>query len=189
MKVCVKCFETKPTDQFGRDSRCKDGLKSWCKACESILSRVWYAKNTERVLASKRAYRERHPDRIKAGMARYKETHREQIQKNALGKHLRNRFGLSETEYAAMLGLQGGGCAICGRPPGRLRLGVDHDHATGAVRGLLCHRCNSAAGMLDDDPVRMERLAAYVRSGGTGDRIRVVLTTGEETLSKQGDPQ
>jgi hypothetical protein len=41
-----------------------------------------------------------------------------------------------------MLAAQGGGCAICGAPPKTRRLHVDHDHKTGAVRGLLCYRCN-----------------------------------------------
>lgn len=42
-----------------------------------------------------------------------------------------------------MLETQGGGCAICKRPPKKLRLSVDHDHKTGLVRGLLCFGCNS----------------------------------------------
>lgn len=45
--------------------------------------------------------------------------------------------------YDALLELQGGGCAICGRPPTTRRLALDHDHRTMQVRGLLCFRCNS----------------------------------------------
>jgi hypothetical protein len=51
-------------------------------------------------------------------------------------------LGITDADYAAMLARQYGGCAICGRPPKTRRLHVDHDHRTGAVRGLLCHRCN-----------------------------------------------
>lgn len=43
-----------------------------------------------------------------------------------------------------MLAEQAGGCAICGAEPKTRRLHVDHDHKTGAVRGLLCYRCNRA---------------------------------------------
>lgn len=50
--------------------------------------------------------------------------------------------GFTAEAYDAMLEAQGGGCAICGNPPKSRRLHVDHDHKTGAVRGLLCHRCN-----------------------------------------------
>ena len=58
-------------------------------------------------------------------------------------------LGVSDEEYARRLEAQGGGCALCGGTPKRLkndgttyRLHVDHDHATGLVRGLLCFPCN-----------------------------------------------
>lgn len=61
------------------------------------------------------------------------------------GKPKRARaLGVSDEDYARMLAGQGGGCAICGAPPKTRRLHVDHDHKTGAVRGLLCFRCNRA---------------------------------------------
>jgi hypothetical protein len=53
-------------------------------------------------------------------------------------------MGMWDDEYTALLESQGGGCAICGNPPKTRRLSVDHDHKTGAVRGLLCFRCNRA---------------------------------------------
>lgn len=51
---------------------------------------------------------------------------------------------LSASEYDALLAEQGGVCAVCGMPPKVRRLDNDHDHLTGATRGLLCHRCNRA---------------------------------------------
>lgn len=46
-------------------------------------------------------------------------------------------------DYEAILAEQDGGCGICGRPPKSGKsLAVDHDHATGFVRGLLCFMCN-----------------------------------------------
>jgi Recombination endonuclease VII len=54
------------------------------------------------------------------------------------------QLGVSDNEYARLLEAQGGGCAICGAKPKTRRLHVDHDHKTGKVRGLLCHRCNRA---------------------------------------------
>jgi len=54
------------------------------------------------------------------------------------------QLGVTDEAYEALLDAQGGGCAICGAKPKTRRLHVDHDHATGKVRGLLCHRCNRA---------------------------------------------
>lgn len=53
-------------------------------------------------------------------------------------------LGVTDEVYAQLLERQGGGCAICRKAPkeGGRRLDVDHDHATGAVRGLLCWTCN-----------------------------------------------
>lgn len=44
--------------------------------------------------------------------------------------------------YDVLLEFQGGGCAICGKPPGKRKLDMDHDHKTMEVRGLLCTTCN-----------------------------------------------
>ncbi len=68
-----------------------------------------------------------------------------------------------------MFAEQGGVCAVCGQPERRRnskggirRLSVDHDHATGEVRALLCHDCNTALGLLLDSPDLMRLAAAYV---------------------------
>lgn len=53
-------------------------------------------------------------------------------------------LGVSDEEYAERLQAQDGHCALCPSEPKTRRLHVDHDHKTGAVRGLLCFRCNFA---------------------------------------------
>ena len=78
----------------------------------------------------------------------------------------RTAHGLTADERDALIALQGGACAICGRTG--LRLEVDHDHRchpgpTGCrlcVRGALCGRCNTALGRFGD--ARIPRLIAYL---------------------------
>lgn len=70
-------------------------------------------------------------------------------------RDLERRYGISPEEYARLLDLQGGVCAICGNPETLVRRGrsvplmVDHDHMSGLIRGLLCHRCNVGLGLLE----------------------------------------
>lgn len=79
--------------------------------------------------------------------------------------------GAAGQQYLALLEARGHDrCGICGgveatvSARGRVRrLVIDHDHATGEVRDLLCHRCNSGIGYLDDDPEKAEAAAAYLR--------------------------
>ena len=40
---------------------------------------------------------------------------------------------------------------------------VDHDHTTGAVRGIVCLLCNAAMGAFHDDPTLIRRAIAYVK--------------------------
>lgn len=56
------------------------------------------------------------------------------------------KYGITSLDYLRLLDLQGGVCGMCGRPPGKRLLFVDHDHETGEVRGLLHAPCNMALG-------------------------------------------
>ena len=77
-------------------------------------------------------------------------------------KNLQNNYsGFSSQDYDALLLKQGGACAVCGRQAKR-HLHVDHDHATGNVRGLLCGDCNTALGHLHDSPEIIRRLLQYI---------------------------
>jgi hypothetical protein len=87
-------------------------------------------------------------------------------------RHVAYKYGISATEYAALLESQEGACAICRRPEravdprtGKPRqLAVDHCHATGRIRGLLCYNCNVAIGLLHEDPWTTVAACAYLES-------------------------
>jgi hypothetical protein len=80
--------------------------------------------------------------------------------KRRADKYLRE-YGITIEDYDAMFAAQGGRCAICSARPTR-RLAVDHDHKTGAVRALLCHRCNPGLGLFTDDPNKLIAAADYI---------------------------
>jgi hypothetical protein len=82
---------------------------------------------------------------------------------------LRSRTGMSVEQFRALLAAQDGKCAICRAPfelatagtpsGGRKPPCVDHDHATGKIRGLLCRGCNTAEGWVAKNG---KALAAYL---------------------------
>ena len=98
MKTCTKCRESLPTDQFHRDARAKDGLQSWCKACQAVR----YAANPEKFRARDAAYRTAHPDKVAAQKAR-----RRARKAGAAGT-------FSTEQWLARLDYYGGKCIYCG---------------------------------------------------------------------------
>lgn len=101
-------------------------------------------------------------------------TNREWVRQNieraqankARSSHKRNlkAYGLDEESYRRLRAAQDDRCAICSRPfKDKPRPNIDHDHATGEIRGLLCSKCNTGIGMLGDDPDVLLLAVAYLR--------------------------
>ena len=78
--------------------------------------------------------------------------------------NLFSNYGLTEADFDCMHISQRGRCAICGSLPDGPHgvLVVDHDHMTDCVRELLCGNCNTAVGLLRDDPIRAAKLTTYL---------------------------
>ena len=97
--------------------------------------------------------------------ATYKRSMREQ--------RLLKTYGIDLARYEEMYESQNGLCAICQQPEtfksrGTVRLlSVDHDHATGLVRGLLCNNCNVGLGNFQEDPRLLRVALAYMEGGGS----------------------
>ncbi len=85
-----------------------------------------------------------------------------------------SKYKLSAQEYVDLLQAQGGRCAICdvSQTEVKRRFAVDHDHACcpgdrscgRCVRGLLCSNCNTAIGLLQDNPNVLRSAADYLES-------------------------
>lgn len=68
-------------------------------------------------------------------------------------RFLKKKYGINHAIYEQMLAAQGGKCAICPAiepGAGKKHFCIDHDHATGKIRGLLCDKCNIAISFLSD---------------------------------------
>ncbi len=78
-------------------------------------------------------------------------------------QRMKATFGITLVEYQAMSERQGGVCAVCGGPPTTKNvLQIDHDHATGKVRDLLCGHCNAALGMARDNTETLAKMISYL---------------------------
>ena len=74
----------------------------------------------------------------------------------------RNKFNLSKDDIDLMWISQAGACAICDQPFVGQRPAIDHCHATGEVRGLLCMHCNTAIGLLKDNIDYLTNAISYL---------------------------
>jgi len=153
----------------------RDGHRNDCKACNLAAKAARNAASPEPNRLRVQRWRKENPKKYQARMNAYRESGKKSIADRK--SHLKRKFGLTEAEYDELLADQGGGCAICGEPPADgVSLHVDHDHDTGAVRGLLCMRCNNALGLFREDAALLTEAAHYLLSGR---RARLVPITGE----------
>jgi len=149
--ICTKCHRDLPGTAFyhGRQCRgCRNAyMRAWLRNNQAARERAntrsveWHKQNKDRFNECARESR-----RLRAAADPAKEAARKRR------VHLKHFYGITPEHYESMLAAQGGGCAICGSrkaPSKRQWLYVDHDHATGAVRGILCARCNMAIGCLE----------------------------------------
>jgi hypothetical protein len=117
--------------------------------------------------ARARKWQKANPDLMKKAVRNWQAKSKPAIALKARAKHLRSTYGITLQDFETMSVMQGGVCAICGSPPSaRLSLAVDHDHATGRVRQLLCSPCNLAVGLLGESPERAVLLAEYLKRHG-----------------------
>jgi|ERR1035437_99528 hypothetical protein len=103
--------------------------------------------------------------RAKPEVKARREAYRQKPQVKAAARrcHLVSQYAITPEEYDRLFIKQFGRCAICDSLPGVRRLGVDHDHNTGVVRGLLCNRCNTGLGYFSDNPLSLRNAARYLQ--------------------------
>ncbi|MEV5829697.1 endonuclease VII domain-containing protein [Spirillospora sp. NPDC052242] len=194
-KKCKDCGQVKPAGEFWKRKASPDGLALYCRDCFALRNAASY-RGKQAVLGKKtRDFRRRVkvPDGMKycpkcetvksvdefgrnrsgkSGRASYCRTcfnlvSRENRVKNhgsARNYLLKLRYGVTEEEVQQMIARQGGVCVICLRAEAKH---VDHDHFSGAVRHILCFKCNGALGQFEDDPQRMLLAADYLELRGS----------------------
>lgn len=117
-------------------SRVSKFRSSHCKSCAYKAARAWKAANPNA------------------------------WERSARKSHLKKQYGITPEIYDAMLCNQSGLCAICKdqlKDSRGFRPHIDHCHATGKVRGLLCYACNSGLGHFRDSVTILTDAISYLK--------------------------
>lgn len=145
MKQCIKCNENKDLRQFYTHKGMTDGRLNKCIACSKKESKANYkACDKTKRNANKNAYQARNSEK------RY-------------GWNMKHKYGITIEQFKAQEAKQKGLCGVCSMPG---ELVIDHCHKTGKFRGLLHRSCNSALGLLQDNPEVILAAASYVAMNG-----------------------
>jgi hypothetical protein len=101
--------------------------------------------------------------KLKEKQAKYRENAKDKGWQRT--HYLKHRYGMTTKEYDAMFLSQGKACAICKSVNPRAKVGwhIDHDHATGKVRGILCRFCNIMLGNARDNAELMLLAVSYLK--------------------------
>jgi len=130
-------------------------MKQCCECKEIKLEQEFYKRNDVR---SGLSYRCKKCHNSK------NDRDRKKIPDKYRNTQLMAKFNMSLDDYNKLFQEQNGCCAICGKHQSELKksLGVDHDHTTGKIRGLLCVKCNIAIGMFDEDLIMLDNAKIYL---------------------------
>ncbi len=138
MAFCKDCKEDKDKSEFYPDkTNSTTGIRTYCKKCTNIRSKKFRANN---LAASKRWVRK---------------------------SKLKLKFGISPEAAEKLIDATiNGVCEICAKHEyhnNKQALSIDHDHATGKIRGVLCHRCNLFVGFCNEDIALLEAAIVYLK--------------------------
>lgn len=156
-KICSKCGKTKDISLFAKDRHSSDGYTYWCKDCRNTANKK---------------YRKENPDKVQEHNEKWKDKRKEYYslpknQEKLRRHHLKKMYNITLEDYDALFQLQGGVCAICGKPETSSKasnLAVDHNHTNGSIRGLLCNKCNRGLGYFEDDATILSKAIEYLKN-------------------------
>lgn len=153
MKTCNRCGECRPLSDFAKNKRRKDGVQTYCRPCQLEYQRQRYAE--PEVYARRQMNREEYKRRRVGSSRKW---------------YLKSTYGITEEQYAALYATHDGGCWICEEKKDYF-LHVDHNHKCcpgtkscgKCIRGLLCFKCNTALGNVNDDVELLQRAINYIK--------------------------
>jgi len=145
----------------------------------SAYKKEYYENNKEKISTYGNEYRKLNKEKKKEYDKLYRQKNKEKIKEQkklqydylkVKDKDLKRKYNISLDDYNKMLLEQEGKCWTCSMKAedekGKV-LVVDHNHLTGEVRGLLCNRCNTAIGLLQESQETIAKVSKYLQEKGS----------------------
>lgn len=146
MRKCSRCKTEKELIEFQKEKTGR--ISSCCKDCRREIYIDWERRNPDK--------------RRKLHIEYYERT--KKVRRWDL---ILKKYNVTQEQYEELFNKQKGGCAICkSKEPKHnksIHLLVDHCHTTGKVRGLLCNRCNTTLGLVDDNIKNLKTMIKYLK--------------------------
>lgn len=181
MKQCTKCKVMKSLSEFAKNSSNKSGIHSWCKQCMSDKVLEYRGGRVFKQLAKTETHKQcriceqmkpysEYAGKDKGRKAR--ESYCIECKKFMGSERVLRKYGLTIDTYMQIFNEQNGVCKICKmQEVNGKRLAVDHDHSCCAgasscgqcIRGLICFKCNTALGMVNDDIYILNSMIEYLK--------------------------
>lgn len=192
-KKCKTCGIDKVLSEFGKHANCINGVRPSCKKCTTEKQSQYQKENREKYIEYQRKHYSENKDQYKEyrvanrtqkrAWANHKyqtdENYRDQRKKEVKEyrkryphkkreSDIKRQYGLSISQLDEILSSQNNSCAICGfvdNGDKKMFPHIDHCHKTGAVRGLLCTKCNMGIGQFGDNVETLKKAIAYLGGG------------------------
>jgi hypothetical protein len=146
------------------------------KAARRVAAHKYYEAHKAECLERTHGWQKAHPEACRVSSRKHRAAHRQQeIARNRQWckdnpeQHIKSqrkadykrRYGITDS-CEKLLAEQNGVCAICGGNRSTRELGIDHDHNTGDIRGMLCGPCNLGLGYFADNSEFLKAAINYL---------------------------
>lgn len=166
MKHCWNCDTWLPLDDFHKGNTQWDGLHSFCKTCNCVLSKQWNINNREKHIERSIQWRINNPERYKNNKRKLK-------------------YGITTTDVDRLYLQQRGLCAICHQSLEYKEIVIEHSHEFNAVRGLTHQRCNVKISQFTDNVSLLQQAINYlIDDYKTSNNDRLVYINSPTTRKK-----
>jgi hypothetical protein len=143
-KICPSCKQDLLLEKFYFTNGARKRYSAYCKECSGKKIKEGYT----------------YPETKKQKKQKYYYDNIERVRDT----NYKKSFGIDLEEYSKKEALQDFKCKICfSKNKSGKKLAVDHDHATGKIRDLLCSSCNSALGLLKEDIDILANMIEYLK--------------------------